>query len=759
LKRKAVLAIVLTFVLMGTLTFILDVAPVSAVESPYVMVIPESTVDSTLNPGMNYTVSIYTDCIQTDIAAYQFNISYNPSVLRGVEVVNGDLIVGGSAQFLNGTFNNITGSLSLTAGFYFTVGEVTSGPGILANVTFTVVDYGASLVTIGNKTRLYGWDDWNMKEYSIIDALTMPTHIQHGYFRNTEEPLVHDIIVSAVTPYPTVVERGEPVNVHVVVGNQGTQAETFDVKIYYNYDPALPDANIIETKTISNLASGASISLNVEWDTLDVTEENYTMTAVASPVAGETDIEDNTLQSDEMVQVTIPACIYIMADGRVNPPAAPVSSVDNITYTLTGDIYKPIVVEKDNIVVDGLGYTLQEAGILLNGSSNVIIKNMDMHTCGIYLRKSSNITISGNNITNPYGGIMSEESPHQTIRGNNITNAWYGIVLLRSSNSSISGNSIIAGVRGIDIQESGHTNVSGNTITGNEFCIRMIAFECVGNSVSGNNIMGRGAGVELAFASGNTIHGNNITTGQGIWIAHAQDNIVSENKIVSLLGIALDFSDYNIITQNNIIGKEDHPFLSPNGILLIASSNNSIIENTITRNNYGIILGHSSNNSFFHNNLIDNLYPVDARDIDSANFWDSGVEGNYWSDYEEKYPDAQELDDLGIWDTQYVIDENNQDTYPLIKPWSLKPSSPVEATQELIGTIETWNLSKGFENSLISKLDNVIHLLAIENQQGPIYKLIVLTNQVEAFRGKKLTSEQANYLISEAQRIINLIKG
>jgi hypothetical protein len=38
--------------------------------------------------------------------------------------------------------------------------------------------------------------------------------------------------------------------------------------------------------------------------------------------------------------------------------------------------------------------------------------------------------------------------------------------------------------------------------------------------------------------------------------------------------------------------------------------------------------------------------------------------GNYWHDYEEKYPDAEETDSTGIWDTPYNVDED-KDNYPL----------------------------------------------------------------------------------------------
>jgi hypothetical protein len=39
------------------------------------------------------------------------------------------------------------------------------------------------------------------------------------------------------------------------------------------------------------------------------------------------------------------------------------------------------------------------------------------------------------------------------------------------------------------------------------------------------------------------------------------------------------------------------------------------------------------------------------------------------------------------------------------------------------------------------------------------HKLMDFINRVEALRDKKLTTEQANQLISEAQRIIDLING
>lgn len=87
------------------------------------------------------------------------------------------------------------------------------------------------------------------------------------------------------------------------------------------------------------------------------------------------------------------------------------------------------------------------------------------------------------------------------------------------------------------------------------------------------------------------------------------------------------------------------------------------------------------------------------------------------------------------------------------------PPSPVENIQELIETIATWSLSRGAKNSLISKLVGALHLLGMENENGAVHKLMIFLKKVEVSRGKKLADEQADYLIREAQRIIDLIQG
>jgi len=139
-----------------------------------------------------------------------------------------------------------------------------------------------------------------------------------------------------------------------------------------------------------------------------------------------------------------PGTIYIRADGSVDPPTASISSVDNVTYTFTDNIYESIVVERDNIVIDGADYGLEgtggfnSKGIDLTGRSNITIKNAEIKGfwTGIHLNQSSNNKVLGNNITNAdwteqdaYWGIILHSSNNNSLYGNRITNNSYGIVL------------------------------------------------------------------------------------------------------------------------------------------------------------------------------------------------------------------------------------------------------------------------------------------------------------------------------------------
>jgi hypothetical protein len=87
-------------------------------------------------------------------------------------------------------------------------------------------------------------------------------------------------------------------------------------------------------------------------------------------------------------------------------------------------------------------------------------------------------------------------------------------------------------------------------------------------------------------------------------------------------------------------------------------------------------------------------------------------------------------------------------------------SDPVEKIQDLINLVASFNLQQGIDNSLDAKLDAALGALDDVNQNNDaaaINTLQAFINAVEAQRDNKITSEQADELITAAQAIIDLL--
>jgi len=105
------------------------------------------------------------------------------------------------------------------------------------------------------------------------------------------------------------------------------------------------------------------------------------------------------------------------------------------------------------------------------------------------------------------------------------------------------------------------------------------------------------------------------------------------------------------------------------GVFITGSHAATIKENIIRDNEYGVKIDISSvGNEIYHNNFINNN--ENAYDA-HISIWENIdlEEGNYWDDYEEKYPDA--TNDGHIWDTPYEIPPYGpmMDMYPLVEQY------------------------------------------------------------------------------------------
>ena len=82
------------------------------------------------------------------------------------------------------------------------------------------------------------------------------------------------------------------------------------------------------------------------------------------------------------------------------------------------------------------------------------------------------------------------------------------------------------------------------------------------------------------------------------------------------------------------------------------------------------------------------------------------------------------------------------------------------ATLDLVDYTESLNLAKGITNSLNSKLENALDAYvpgALGSAKTVVNKLNGYINAVNAQRGKKLTNEDADYLIEEAEYVQVLV--
>jgi parallel beta-helix repeat protein len=171
---------------------------------------------------------------------------------------------------------------------------------------------------------------------------------------------------------------------------------------------------------------------------------------------------------------------------------------------------------------------------------------------------------------------------------------------------------------------------------------------------------GQAIGIQLTDTS-NVLVANNTISGfesveawnggsyTGIDVEGGASNIITGNNLTyNLYGISFANSAHNQVIGNNIVGDVNFKDLYSTGIYFAGASNNTI----------------------YHNNILNST--TQAEVSDSVNVWDDGYPngGNYWGDYWTKNPNADGSAKSGIANIPCVIDSQNKDRYPLVKPFN-----------------------------------------------------------------------------------------
>jgi parallel beta-helix repeat protein len=337
--------------------------------------------------------------------------------------------------------------------------------------------------------------------------------------------------------------------------------------------------------------------------------------------------------------------IYIRSNGNVEPATAPIERTGNI-YKLTGNIVLyTIEIQRDNIVLDGAGYTIQgnasrikgyddgNNGIIVAGRENVTVKNLNFEKgdTGIRISSSSYITVVDNSFTNGINtGITLQDSTLVLIEANNFTDLQTDIG--------------IPSVR-----------LNGSKIT-----------------FKNNTLTGRAYGVEIKGSS-NVIADNKIEiASQSIRLGSADSNIIARNKIRG--DISLVSCSNNMIFGNNLTG-----------IRIVVGSNNTIFGNYMANNLCTIELDEGAVNNTFYGNTFAVNCSVRINDAE-GNFWDNGTIGNYWGNYNGTDSNRDGIGDAPYtvvgykWDNDVGGDVSfvaGYDNFPLMEPYGIEHDAVV----------------------------------------------------------------------------------
>lgn len=230
----------------------------------------------------------------------------------------------------------------------------------------------------------------------------------------------------------------------------------------------------------------------------------------------------------------LPTPIYIRADGTIEGGAGALQRAGNI-YTFVRDISETIEIQKDNIMLDGNGFTITKPpevntwGLLtpvgwfpsihILNRDNVIIKNVIFDKChtSITIENSSNIVIIQNTLRNGNTGISVSSCTYCSIIGNVIVdNSHTGLSITSSSFLNIAYNTISRNhFHGGWIAVS-YSNISRNNITDNSFDHFGIGLYLYGpnsnNRIFENNFINNEIGLFYQGARGisinNTVYNN-----------------------------------------------------------------------------------------------------------------------------------------------------------------------------------------------------------------------------------------------------------
>lgn len=354
------------------------------------------------------------------------------------------------------------------------------------------------------------------------------------------------------------------------------------------------------------------------------------------------------------------------------------------TCTLTQDLSQGIIIDSDEVTLDGAGHTIRGTGQLFSsgngvsllGRFGVTIKNLNVQKfdTGIFLEDSDNITLTGNTASNNLStGINIRVLPplnlfhrnFNVLTGNNaLNNGSTGIAILNGNRDTLTGNIANSnGSRGIALNGLGNHTLTGNTASNNNIGILLNVSS--GNTLT-DNIVQENTTNDVSVVVGNPDPrldcDNNFTNtigsgGRPIRYFHDETIHIHDETFSELVLCNTDNSSIDNVTINGSATKKN------NGLFLLQTDSSTITNSTSSNNAFGISLSSSNTNTIYHNEFSGNA--TQASVSGSGNIFNLALPtgGNHWDDYDTPTEGCQDANSDDFCDAPYVF-SGGQDGAP-----------------------------------------------------------------------------------------------
>jgi hypothetical protein len=300
---------------VGSITIVTLQIPLEYPELPWVEVTPANvTLGSPPIMEKEFTVDIrITGPPPTmlderwKLIAAQFKLYFDPTLIEPVSIVEGPFLQDPTwnlygTYFFGDVETDPTGTFALVGNLIYpnsTTGMwdqpiFPTGEGTVAKLTFRALKQDQTNPLECNLTLSHeGWGSYLIDKdatYILVDE----TKCAGGHY--TMLPGTHDIAVLNVVPSKKAIGQGHTMDIDVTVENQGNYTENFDLVVYANTTAIMP-----QSLTLANITS---TTITLTWDTTGWPKGNWTISANASLMFGETDMTDNNC-TDGWVIVSI----------------------------------------------------------------------------------------------------------------------------------------------------------------------------------------------------------------------------------------------------------------------------------------------------------------------------------------------------------------------------------------------------------------------------------------------------------------------